>query len=161
MTRARCRADILTELDLPDAELAGERRSDQLLLDQRLGPGDPRLGLLERRVVLVDGRLGTEIALGQDLRAIEVELGEMRLRLVAREIALIGPIVQLDQRIARLDLGTGLEHQLDDAAPELGRHHHLTAPLSPIRCPVDSGARAPALASTAETGVGGGVICAK
>ena len=40
-------ADILPEIDLPDAKHTVERRLDQLLTDNRLRPLDLRLGLIE------------------------------------------------------------------------------------------------------------------
>ena len=46
----RARRQILTDLDLANAELAVERRAHQLLRDDGLGLGDAGLGLVERRL---------------------------------------------------------------------------------------------------------------
>ena len=83
------RPHILAGLDLADPEPAGERRLDPLLVDGGPDPGHVGARLVELRLILVQGRLGGEIAAGEALRASEVRLGEPCLGL---EAAQLGPL---------------------------------------------------------------------
>ena len=93
---------ILADLDVADAEFAVERRAHQLLRNDRLGLGDAGIGLVIRRLRLIDGRLRAELARRQLLGAVQRQLRHRGLRLEAREIALLGAIEQLHQRAAGL-----------------------------------------------------------
>ena len=81
------------------AEFAVERRPHQLLRNNRFGLGDAGIGLVVGRLRLIDGRLRAELPGGELLGAIERQLRPRRLCLEAGEIALLGPIEQLHQRL--------------------------------------------------------------
>jgi len=61
----------LPDFDLSRAKLAGKRGADLLLLDQRLGLGDLRPGLVELALLLVDGLPCREIAFREFAGALE------------------------------------------------------------------------------------------
>ena len=94
-------ADILAELDPAQAELAAERRLDQLLVDDRLAARDPGPRLLEGLLVLVDIGLGGEVAPRQLPGPLEIGDRQPLARLVAGEIGLLGRVVELHQRARR------------------------------------------------------------
>ena len=112
MTIAGAGGEVLPDLDLAHAELAGERRADQLLRDQRLGLDDLRPRLVELALLLVDGFPRLELALGELARALQCGFGPARLRLVIGEIAAFRRVVELDQRVAGFDRRARLEEDL-------------------------------------------------
>ncbi|MET4741396.1 hypothetical protein ABIF73_005535 [Bradyrhizobium japonicum] len=116
--RAGCQ--ILSNLDLAHAEIAGERCAHQLLRDHRLGLGDAGHRLIVGSLRVIDGRLRAELARGQLLGAVERELRDGRLRLVIGEVALLRHVEELHQRRAGFDMGARLELDLGDAAVDVG-----------------------------------------
>ena len=119
--RHHCAAgvDVLADLNLADAEHAVPGSADQLLRDDGLGLGAAGAHLVELRLILVDGRL-RRVLPGQELaRACQVELRELRLGAVVREVALVGLIIELHQRIACLHRGTRLEQDLGNEPADL------------------------------------------
>ena len=95
---------ILPYLDVADAEFAIEWSADQFLRNDRLGPGDPGIGLVIRRLRLIDGRLRSELARGQLLGPVQRQLRHRGLCLEARQIRLLGSIEQLHQRVSGLHI---------------------------------------------------------
>ena len=121
----RARVQILPDLDLPDPEPPGKRRLDQLLRDDRLGLEDPRPRLVELALVLVDRLARGELLFRQFSIALDGDLRHPHLRLVTSEVAALGRVVQLDQRVAGLDRAAGGEKDLRQPAADLGRDRHL------------------------------------
>ena len=121
----RAGGEELADLDMADAEFAVERRAHQLLRDDRLGLGDAGIGLVIGGLRLIDGRLRPELARRKLLGAIQRQLRHRGLRLEAREIALVGAVEQLHQRTAGLHAGAGGEHDVGDAARDVGSDVHL------------------------------------
>ena len=80
-------AEILAEVDGADAEMAGKRRAQEFLVEDRLLLGDLRLGVFQI------GRVGVQGGLAD------------RLDLELLEVALIGDLVQLRRRLQRFELG--------------------------------------------------------
>ena len=70
----RAGVQVLADLDLAHAELAGEGRAHQLLGDDRLGVGDSRLGHGEVALVLIHGLLGGILLVGELAVAAERDL---------------------------------------------------------------------------------------
>ena len=116
----RARGQELADFDVADAEFAVERRAHQLLRNDRLGLGDAGNGLVIGRLRRIGRRLRTELTRRQLLGAIERQLRAGRLRLEAREIALLGAVEQLHQRASRLHAGAGGEHDVGDAPGDIG-----------------------------------------
>src|SRR4051812_4014470 len=94
--------EILAYLDVPDAEFTIEWSADELLRNDGLGPGDSGIGLVIRRLRLIDGRLRSELARGELLGAVQRQLRDRRLRLEVRQIRLFRSIEQLDERVSGL-----------------------------------------------------------
>ena len=107
---------ILSQVDLADAEHAGERRGDDAPVDGRR-EGD-RLGdqgiVFRLRVVQV--ALRDDPFLHQLPLALEVGLGRGNLRLRRLEVGLLLAAVQPDQRLADFHFAAGIEQDLGDDA---------------------------------------------
>ncbi len=93
----------MSELDLSDAEPALERRTDQLLGDDRIGLDDASARLVERHLVLIDLLLRAVLPVAQRLRALHLDRGHSRLRLEIGEVAALRLVIDLHQRVAFLD----------------------------------------------------------
>ena len=121
----RARVQILPDLDLPDPEPPGKRRLDQLLRDDRLGLEDPRPRLIELALVLVDRLARGELLSRQLGIAFDGDLRHAHLRLVIGEVAPLGRVVDLDQRVACFDRAAGGEKDLRHPPADLGGNRHL------------------------------------
>ena len=117
----RARGQILSDLDLANAEFAVERRPHQLLRDDRLGLGDAGAGLIERRLRGIHRRLRSDLALRQLLGAVQRDLRHALLRLEVGEVALLGTVEHLHQRRALFHAGARREQDFGDAAVDVGR----------------------------------------
>ena len=127
VTTAAPGREVLAEVHLPDAELAGERRGDGLLRDQCLLRRHLRLRALERRHVVVDGRLRNGAHLELRFVALQVELGQRRLGFELRELRLERRRIELDQRLTRAHLLARVEMDGGDQAADFGAQRRFLA----------------------------------
>ena len=121
----RASTEELTEFDMPQAELATERRENELLRDERLGLGDVGLRLVIGGLRVVNRRLRAELTQGERLGAVERQFRGERLRLEIRQIAAVGIVEQLHDGLALDDMRARLEHDFHDAAGDICRHIDL------------------------------------
>ena len=99
----RAGVEILADIDLAHAELAGERRADQFLVDQRLGVGDAGAGPRRGRSRSDPRSAGRVYCWLASLRLrLQVDLREPGLGLKIGEIGLLRLVVELHQGIAGL-----------------------------------------------------------
>ena len=111
----------LAEIDLAQAELAGERRAQGLLVDDRLLLGDLRLGVAQVGLVVVDDRLADGLGLELLDVAVVGDLGELRRRLERLQLGDLVLGAQAQQDLAGLHLVARLEQDLLDHARHFQR----------------------------------------
>ena len=109
---------ILAEVDLADAEPAGKRRPDDLLLDQRLLRGHLGARGLQGRHVGVERRLADRLGRELLLIALEGLLGELRGRLELLQFGEV--VVRLAAAAAPCPPGTSLpeSNSISSTTPE-------------------------------------------
>src|SRR5690606_23361524 len=112
----RARLDELADVDARNAERAGERRGELLLVEYRFQLGD----LSDRRcgggLRLLDAGLGADAAPLQFERALQVLLVELGGGALRREVGLLLGVVELYQKRALLDALVRLEGDVLDHA---------------------------------------------
>ena len=150
----------MADLDLTNAEIALERRPHQLLRDDGFRLGDAGAGLIERGLRIIHGRLRSELALGQLLGAIQRYLPHPLLRLVIREVALLGTVEQLHERRTGFHMAARSEQDLGDAAGHVGGDVDLMHRDEIANCGQEIEI-ASDFATTAVTFAGGGLLFAK
>ena len=130
-------------VDEAKARFSRERRTDCRIADLRLGVVDRRLVALDLRDELIDRRLlrvellaRNRVLLGEGGIALQVELRVLQIRLVLRllrerliERRLIGPRIDLHEKIAFLDHLALFEGDLDDLAVDAAAHSHRVVRL--------------------------------
>ena len=121
----RAGGEKLTDLDATNAKFAIERRTHELLGNDRFGLGNAGIGLIVGRLHRIDGRLRAELARRQLLGAIKRQRSAGRLCLKARKIALLGAIEQLHERASGFHRSASGEHDVRDAARDIGGDVHL------------------------------------
>ena len=104
--------DVFADVDLRDADHAGERRFEGLLLQDRLQLVD--LGVRVGRVGARDVEIGDrgDAAGPERLDALQRLLREIELGVRRREIGLLDAVVDLQQQLALLDVVVGGEGDL-------------------------------------------------
>jgi hypothetical protein len=106
---ARAHRDILPEIDIAEAEPAGERSLDGLLGDDGARPLNGRRRRVAGRERCVDGRLGGVALSDKRLLAGKRRIGVLQLRKAVGEIGLLDRIVDIDEQRARFDVFTRIE----------------------------------------------------
>ncbi len=116
--------DDLAQVDLADAQPAGERRTDGFLRDHgadvvRLGDGlfVARLGVVELR--LRDGPLGEQFG-----QALQVQFGQHHRSLGRPQLGFFRRSVLLHQELPGFNQRARFEVDLHDLSAQLGRHGH-------------------------------------
>ena len=117
----RARVQVLTEIDLANAEPSGERCLDDLLLDQRLLRRHLRAGRFQRRRIGVESRLADGLRRELFLIALVVLLGEFRGRLQLLQFGEVVVGLQPQQQLAGRHLVAGVELDFVDHAGRLRR----------------------------------------
>ncbi len=107
--QARAHRDILPEIDIAQAEPAGEGRLDRLLGDDGARSLDGRRRRIAGRERRVDGRLGGIALRDERLLARERRIGVLQLRKAIGEVGLLDRIVDIDEQRARFDVFARLE----------------------------------------------------
>ena len=123
LQRGERRADRgeLSEVGVAQPDTAVERRPQRLLRDDGPRPLDCRCGRVAGRERRVEGRL-RGIALGDErLLPRQRRLGVLQLRKAVGEVVLLDRIVEIDEKVAGLDVAPGIEMDRRHDARDLGR----------------------------------------
>ena len=96
------RVEVLTEVDLPQAEDAAERRADLLAVDRGADLPHPRLRLLVLGARPVELGLGDDALADEPASPVEVQPREVPLRLGGGQLGALLPRVQADEHLALL-----------------------------------------------------------
>ena len=117
---------ILTRIDLADAQIPVERRTDGLPVDG----GQCFVIRCSRRVILalgfVVGRLGDDMLQGKILGAVQILPCKVEFCLRGAELGLLLPRVELDKELSVGGPGTGFKLDgLHDAREICAEHHTL------------------------------------
>ena len=115
---------VLTEVDVTDAEHAGERRADRLAVDGGADFADARvrLPLFGRRAIEL--RLRDDPLVQQPFHPLEVDARELALRLGRRQLRLLLARIEQRQHLAFANRLAGLERDPIDGARQIGGDGH-------------------------------------
>ncbi len=123
----RAGGQVLADVDLANAQPPGERRPDDLLLDQRLLRRHLGAGRFQRRHIGIDIRLADGLRRELFLVALVVLLGEFGGRLQLLQFGVVIVRLEPQQHLARRHLVAGIEGDfIDDAGRlrgEIGAAH--------------------------------------
>ncbi len=114
--------DILADIDLADAEAAGEGSDDPLLIDHRPGLVDAGGSLVAAGGCGVQRGLRHRAAAEQIALAGELAFGILQGGEIGLEIGLLDPIVDLDEQVALLDVVARGEIDVADDATHFCRY---------------------------------------
>ena len=117
----RARAQVLAEIDAPDAEAAVERCADALLVEQRLLRGDLGLRVIECGTGLVEIGLGDRFLAHQLGDTVELDLCQRTFGQKTLKGGLVGVVVEFEQQFPCPDRIAGGEMDRVDLAADLGR----------------------------------------
>ena len=123
----RSRRQIITGVDMNDAQPTGEGCLDGLLLQDGLQLRGTRPALAEGGAGLVELRLGNALALQQIALAIEIQLRQFHLGLGGGQTGALHFIMHAQQGLPGIDHLSGYGGQLINGAGDLGGELHSLA----------------------------------